>query len=366
MKKKLLAIIMCMIMVLTTGCGNNGMMVLTPEGDMVIQEDGTTSGTGSASTKKEKEDAPAAAEKKDNNTSGLIRVGFAQVGAESGWRLAQTQSMKDTFTEKNGYQFDFVDCNNNSKAQIEAVAGFIKDGVQYIILDPIVEKGYDDVLKDAKKAGIPVIVVDRNISADSSLYTCWVGSDFTKEGTDAANWLVDYLKKEKRDSEEINILTILGSDGASATTGRTKGFEDVAKRQSNWKMLDKQSGDFTKDGGNAVMKAFLGKYDDIDVVVCQNDDEAFGAIEAIKEAGKTCGPKGDIIIISFDATGDGFQAMIDGDINVDVECNPLEGPFVAQLIQKLEKGEKIDEIQYMNEGVFPAEEAEKTLPSRAY
>lgn len=368
MKKKLLAVILCMTMVLATGCGTNGMMVLTPDGDMVILADGTTSGTGGTSVKKEEEkkDVPANSDKQETSSSGLIHVGFAQVGAESGWRLAQTQSMKDTFTEENGYQFDFVDCNGNQKTQLEAISQFIKDGVQYIVLDPVVEKGYDDVLKQAKEAGIPVIVVDRNISADPSLYTCWVGSDFTKEGQDAADWLVDYLKKEKRDSEEINILTILGSDGASATDGRTKGFEDVAKKQSNWKMLDKQSGDFTKDGGNAVMKAFIGKYNDIDVVVCQNDDEAFGAIEAMKEAGKTCGPKGDIIMISFDATGDGFQAMIDGDIHVDVECNPLEGPFVAQLIQKMEKGESVEKIQYMKEEVFPAEEAEKTLPSRAY
>ncbi len=372
MKKNILAILLGVMMFLFTGCGSSDMIVLTPQGDAVIKTDGASTGTSSGGSgaaqdsKKEetkKEETPAGG---GSSGGGLIHVGFAQVGSESGWRLAQTQSMKETFTEANGYQFDFVDCNNDQKTQLDALAKFISDKVDYIVLDPIVEDGYDDVLKDAQKADIPVIVVDRNISADKSLYTCWVGSDFTKEGTDAANWLADYLKREKRDSEEINIVTILGSNGASATTGRTEGFEKAAKKQKKWKLLDKQSGDFTKDGGNAVMKAFLKKYDDIDVVVCQNDDEAFGAIEAIKEAGKSCGPKGDIIMISFDATKDGFQAMIDGDIHVDVECNPLEGPFVSELIQKLEKGEKVDQVQYMEEGVFPAEEAEKTLPDRKY
>lgn len=369
-KKRVLAMLICAMMVIVTGCGSSDMKVLTPNGDAVIKGDGMSKNTSSAGDAKDNKD-----NKKDENketeassvvNSNLIRVGFAQVGSESGWRLAQTQSMKETFVEANGYQFDFVDCNNDQKTQIDTLAKFISDKVDYIVLDPIVEEGYDGVLKDAKDAGIPVIVVDRNISADESLYACWVGSNFTKEGIDAANWLADYLKKEKRDSEEINIVTILGSDGASATIGRTDGFESEAKKQGKWKMLDKQYGDFTKDGGNAVMKTYLKKYDDIDVVVCQNDDEAFGAIEAIKAAGKTCGPKGDIIMISFDATENGFKAMIDGDIHVDIECNPLEGPFVSELIQKLEKGENVDAIQYMDEGVFPAEEAEETLPNRKY
>lgn len=375
MKRKILAVAAGFMMLAMTGCGNDDMIVLTPNGDAVIRDDGKSSTSASGQNKKEETkqtETMTSGESStgENNAAGssdaLIHVGFAQVGSESGWRLAQTQSMKQTFTEANGYQFDFVDCNNDQKTQLDTLQQFIDNGVEYIVLDPIVEDGYDDVLKKAKEAGIPVIVVDRNINADESLYTCWVGSDFAKEGQDAAKWLIEELKEKGRDTEDINILTILGSNGASATTGRTNGFEEAAKEQPHWKLLDKQSGDFNRDGGNAVMKAYLKQYDDIDVLVCQNDDEAFGAIEAIKDAGKTCGPNGDIIIISFDATKDGFQAMIDGDINVDVECNPLEGPFVSELIQKLHGGESVDKIQYMEEGVFPAEEAEATLPSRAY
>ncbi len=365
-----------------TGCGNRDMIVLTPNGDAIIQADGTSNQsvqTGSSQTAsasktsttdtKQETEKPAPGEKSSgggSSGSGLIRVGFAEVGTEAGWRLAHAQSMKEAFSEANGYQLDFVDCNNDLKTQVEAVQKFIDDKVDYIVLDPIIEDGYDDVLKNAQAAGIPVIVTDRNISADESLYACWVGSNFVQEGIDAANWLVEDLKKKGRDSEDINIVTILGTNGASAATGRTEGFEKVAKDQPHWKLLDKQSGDFSKAGGTAVMKVFLKQYDDIDVLVCQNDDEAFGAIEVLKDAGLTCGPEGDIILISYDATGDGFKAMIAGDINVDVECNPLAGPFVADLIQKLEAGEKVDKIQYLEEGVFPAETAEEILPSRAY
>ncbi len=383
-KKKIVAVFLALAGMVAAGCGNSDLMVLTPYGDAVIKEDGTSAGTGAAHASDADKpsadvsdsaaaDVAAGANGQDaskpaagGDTSGLLHVGFAQVGAESGWRLAQTQSMKDTFTEENGYLFDFVDCNNNQKTQLQALEQFIENGVQYIILDPIVEDGYDEVLKKAKDANIPVIVVDRKISADASLYACWVGSDFSREGKDAAEWLAAFLSENQRASEEINILTILGSDGASAAIGRTNGFEEIAQNQGGWNLLDKQTGDFTKDGGYAVMKAYLDKYDKIDVVVCQNDDEAFGAVEAIKEAGKTCGPDGDIVIISFDATRAGFEAMIAGDINVDVECNPLEGPFVAELIQKLEKGETVEAIQYMEEGVFAAEEAAAVLPSRVY
>lgn len=376
MKKRVLAALLCVGALALAGCGNSDVMVLTPNGDAMIKDDGSSSGSSAAANNSSDSDTKTEAktdEKKEDSSSsdsgssgGGIHVGFAQVGSESGWRLAQTASMKETFTAENGYEFDFVDCNNDQQTQIDTIAKFIEDGVDYIVIDPIVEDGYEDVLKDAQSAGIPVIVVDRNISANPSLYACWVGSDFVKEGTDAAEWLKGYLEEQGRGDEEINMLTILGSDGSSATKGRTEGMDAAVEANSNWTMLDKQSGDFTEDGGYAVMSAFLKQYDDIDVVVCQNDDEAFGAITAIQEAGKTCGPNGDIIIISFDATGAGFERMVAGEINVDVECNPLEGPFVAELIQKLEAGETIEAIQYMEEGVFPAETAADIIDSRAY
>lgn len=369
MRKKILAALMCSMVFFSTGCASNDVMVLTPDGDAVIKDNGSG---GSASnkptekaTKKEAEKTTTKQQPSNNNTSsGTIHVGFAQVGAESDWRLAQTASMKQTFTEDAGYEFDFVDCNNDPKTQIETIETFISDKVDYIILDPIVESGYDDVLQKAKDANIPVIIVDRNINADESLYTCWVGSNFVKEGEDAAAWLKDYLAKNGRDQEPINILTIQGTVGASAQIGRTDGFNN--NMEANWTMLDEQSGDFTEDGGRAVMTAFLNQYTDFDVVICQNDNEAYGAIEAMDAKGITYGPNGDVILISFDATKGGFERMVNGQINVDVECNPLEGPLVSELIQKLEKGETVDKIQYVEEGVFPAETAADIIDSRAY
>lgn len=365
MRKKILAALMCSLVFIMTGCQNDELMVLTPDGEAVIRDNGNSSQNASKATQKEKETTKKSTEN-SSASSNLIHVGFAQVGAESDWRLAQTQSMRQTFSEANGYKLDFVDCNNDQKTQINAIQNFIDNGVQYIVLDPIVEDGYDAVLANAKNANIPVIIVDRNTKADESLYTCWVGSDFAKEGKDAADWLSNYLETNGRSSETINIVTIQGTLGASAQLGRTEGFNAALSSHSNWNMLDEQSGDFTEEGGYAVMKAFISQYPDIDVVICQNDNEAYGAIDAIKENNLTCGPNGDIIIISFDATNGGFQKMIDGEINVDIECNPLEGPLVSELIQKLKNGQTVDKIQYVEEGVFPAETAADIIDSRAY
>lgn len=376
MKKKICIItLICSVFVGLIGCGNSDVMVLTPYGDAVIKDEGASTGTtpaGTASAKVTEADAtPQSKEETAEKaatpaSSDQIYVGFAQVGSESDWRLAQTASMKETFIEENGYKLDFVDCNNDQQTQLDALNTFIQNKVDYIILDPIIETGYDEVLQQAKDAGIPVIVVDRNISAPEDLYTCWVGSNFNKEGVDAAGWLADYLKTQGRDTEEINIVTIQGTIGASAQIGRTDGFNSLLSTNTNWKMLDEQPGDFTEDDGYAVMTAFLNQYDDIDVVVCQNDNEAYGAIAAIQEKGLTCGPEGDIIIISFDATNGGFQRMIAGEINVDVECNPLEGPLVSEIIKKLEAGESVDKVQYVKEGVYPAETASEIIDTRAY
>lgn len=365
MKRKLLTVLMCSLVFITTGCSSEEVMVLTPDGDAVIRENGNASANSSKTPQKEKETTKKTVEK-NNAFSDLIHVGFAQVGAESDWRLAQTQSMKQTFSEANGYKLDFVDCNNDQKTQINAIQAFIDNNIDYIILDPIVEDGYDAVLTNAKNANIPVIIVDRNTKADESLYTCWVGSDFVKEGRDAADWLSQYLETNNRSSETINIVTIQGTLGASAQLGRTEGFNAALSSHSNWNMLDEQSGDFTEEGGYGVMKAFINQYSDIDVVICQNDNEAYGAIDAMKENNLSFGPNGDIIVIAFDATRGGFQRMIDGEIHVDIECNPLEGPLVAELIQKLKKGENVEKVQYVKEEVFPSETAADIIENRVY
>jgi len=297
-----------------------------------------------------------------------VYVGFVQVGAESDWRMANTKSMKDTFTEANGYKFEMVDAQNKTDKQITAIRDFIQREVDYIVLAPNTEAGWDTVLGEAKEAGIPVIIVDRMINtSDDSLYTAWVGSNFKQEGYDAVTALENALKEKGVPADkEINIVTLQGTMGSSAQIGRTDGFDEKMKDHSNWKMLDKQSGDFTQEKGQEVMEAFLKSYNNIDAVIAENDNMAFGAVKAIKAAGKTCGPDGDITIVSFDAVKAAFEAMIAGDIDVDVECNPLHGPRVEKIIKALEAGEPVDKIAYVEEGTFYAKDAKDLIDKRAY
>lgn len=299
---------------------------------------------------------------------GYIVVGYAQVGSESDWRTTNTQSFKDVFTQENGYYLIYEDGQQKQENQVKAIRKFILQGVDYIVLDPIVETGWESVLAEAKEAGIPVILSDRKVDVeDDSLYTCWVGSDFTAEGRNAGEWLERYLEKTGKAEETIRIVTLQGTLGSSAQLGRTEGFAEVLSRNTNWEMLDLQSGDFTQTKGQEVMEEFLEKYDDIDVVVSENDNMTFGAIEAIQAAGKTIGPDGDMIILSFDAVRDAIEAIRAGEIMADFECNPLVAPLVEQTIRKLEKGEDVEKVQYIEETYFDYEmDLDAILEERLY
>ncbi|KAB1440733.1 ABC transporter substrate-binding protein [Candidatus Galacturonibacter soehngenii] len=360
MKKKFLCTLISVVMTtaMLAGCGGGAKPTDAPA-ESKTESTKETDTADQTKTETKEEDAKESGES--------IVVGFSQVGAESDWRTANTSSMKSTFTEENGYTLLFDDAQQKQENQIKAVRNFIQQDVDYIVIAPVTETGWDTVLKEAQDAGIPVIIVDRMVDvSDDSLYTAWVGSNFLQEGYDAADWLAQYLDKQGRGSEEINIVTLQGTIGASAQIGRTNGVEERMKDHTNWKMLERQTGEFTQARGQEVMESFLKSYDDIDVVIAENDNMAFGAIDAIKAAGKTCGPNGDIIIVSFDAVAAAFDSMIAGDMNVSVECNPLHGPRVAELIQKLEKGETVDKIAYVEEGVYPADTAEAKKPTREY
>ena len=264
----------------------------------------------------------------------LITVGFAQVGHESDWRAANTLDYQSTFTKEKGYELIFVDADNDHTAQMEAVRNFIQQEVDYIVICPVQEAGWDVVLQEAQDAGIPVIIADRTVSADPSLYSCFIGTDSAAEGVQAGEWLAEQL-----DGAEANILVIEGSVGASAAIGRTEGFNQVAAEHPEWKILDSQSGDFTQAGGQQVMESYLKSYpDQFNVVVCQNDNEAYGAIDAMKAAGVTYGVNGDVILISYDATKQGLTLTLSGDINCNVECNPMQATTVAELIETIEAG----------------------------
>ena len=276
----------------------------------------------------------------------LINVGFAQVGHESDWRTASTKSCQDVFSEANGYNLSFVDCDNDEAAQKEAVRSFIEQEVDYIIIDPIIATGWDTVLTECEEAGIPVIVIDRTID-DSDKYVSWVGSNFKTEGLAAGEWLKAYAADKGID--EINALVISGSTGSSAQIGRSEGFDQYVESEG-WNKLDEQTGDFTQDGGQKVMESYCKSYDgQFNVVVCQNDNEAFGAIDAMKAAGVNVGPDGDVIVISFDACKAGLQNTLDGNITANFQCNPLQGPDCAKVVAALEAGEDVPKETFMSE-----------------
>ena len=303
-------------------------------------------------------DDTAAEDTATEETGGVITVGFAQVGHESDWRTASTKSAQDVFSAENGYELSFVDCDNDSAKQLEAVRNFIQQGVDYIIIDPIVSTGWDAVLTECEDAGIPVIVIDRTID-DSDKYVSWVGSDFKVEGLACGEWLKAYAAD--KGITEINALVIEGSVGASATIGRTDGFKEIADREG-WTILDSQSGDFTEAGGQEVMESYCQSYaGQFNVVICQNDNEAAGAMTAMDNAGITYGVGGDVILVSFDANKPYVQMVMDGKINANFECNPMAAPTVAEIIDQLEAGETPEKEIYVTESWFAAEDNIATI-----
>ena len=241
----------------------------------------------------------------------LITVGFAQNGHESDWRVANTQNYNDVLTEENGFDLTLIDCENDNAKQIEAVRNFIQQEVDYILIAPETNVGWDVVLQEAQDAGIPVIIVDRQVDADPSMYTAFIGTNSYDEGVTAANWLDEYMGQ--KGIEEAKILVIEGSNGASAQIGRTEGFNSVADTKDNWTILASQDGNFTQAEGQEVMESFLKNpdYAGFNVLVCQNDNEAYGAMDAMDAAGVTYGVDGDVTIISYDATKEGLTRTLD-------------------------------------------------------
>ena len=296
-----------------------------------------------------------------------IVVGFSQVGSESDWRMANTASLQETFTEENGYYLLYEDGQQKQENQLKAIQSFISQQVDYIIFSPIEEDGWEMVLQEAKDAEIPVILMDRMVDVDDpSLYTAWVGSDFRKEGENAGQWLAEHLATQGRQDEEINIVMLQGTQGASSTIGRTDGFCSVADSHPNWNILEQTDAEFTTAKAKEEAKRIFAQYGDIDVFMSQTDDMTFGVLEAAKEAGRSVGVEGDTIIISFDSVRDALELVQEGLINVDIECNPEQGKYLEQVIQALENGETVEKQSYVPEKVFTQENVGLYLEDRSY
>jgi simple sugar transport system substrate-binding protein len=292
-----------------------------------------------------------------------ITLGFSQVGSESGWRSANTTSVKDAAAAA-GINLKFSDAQQKQENQIQAIRDYISQKVDVISFSPVVTTGWDTVLKEAQAAKIPVILTDRQVDSDPSLFVTLVGSDFENEGERAAHMLEKVLQLPGAPSP-VNIAVLEGTTGSAPAIDRAKGFKKVMDASHpDWKIVVSQTGDFTRDGGKQVMAAFLQSHPEANVLFAHNDDMAIGAIQSIEAAGKK--PGTDIKIVSCDGVHDGFVAMTQGKINAIVECNPLLGPQLMDTIKTVLGGGTVDKWIKTKEGDFMAADAAAALPSRQY
>jgi ABC-type sugar transport system substrate-binding protein len=291
-----------------------------------------------------------------------IVLGFSQIGAESEWRTANTTSIQSAAQEA-GITLRFSDAQQKQENQIKALRSFIAQRVDVIAFSPVVETGWETVLREAKAAKIPVILTDRAVEvSDDSLYLSLMGSDFVEEGRKAGRWL---LENKKDATGDVNIVELQGTVGSAPANDRKKGFAEIIATDPRYKIIRSQTGDFTRAKGKEVMEAFLkaeGKK--INVLFAHNDDMAIGAIQAIEEAGLA--PGKDITIISIDGVKGAFEAMIAGKLNVTVECSPLLGPQLMAAVKDVVAGKPIPKRIITEESVFPMEVAAQELPKRKY
>jgi len=292
---------------------------------------------------------------------GQITMGFSQVGAESGWRTANTTSIQDA-AKAADVNLKFSDANGEQENQISAIRSFVQQRVSVIAFSPVVRTGWDAVLLEAKNAGIPVILTDRAVDTqEKDVYKTFLGADFVQEGKWAGEWTV---KEYASAPGPVNIVQLEGTTGSDPALERSTGFADAIKANPNLKVIASQSGDFTRSGGKQVMEAFLKANPKIDMVFAQNDDMALGAVEAIEAAGKK--PGQDIKIVAIDATHDGMQATADGKFNFLVECNPLLGPQLMDIAKKVVAGETVPARIVTPDQTFDQAQAKAALPDRKY
>lgn len=292
---------------------------------------------------------------------GQITMGFSQVGAESGWRTANTKSIQEA-AENAGVDLKFSDANGEQENQISAIRSFVQQRVDVIAFSPVVRTGWDAVLLEAKNAGIPVILTDRAVDTDEpDVYKTFLGADFVDEGRRAGDWVVGEYASTPG---PVNIVTLEGTTGADPAIDRNSGFAEAISADPDLRVIASQSGDFTRSGGKQVMEAFLKANPKIDLVFAQNDDMGLGAMEAIEAAGRK--PGQDIKIVTIDATRDGMQALADGKFNFIVECNPLLGPQLMELAEQVVAGEPVPARVVTPDEAFDQQQAAAVLPDRAY
>ena len=310
--------------------------------------------------------APYIRQTPEEETS-LITVGFSQVGAESDWRVANTESMRESLSEENGFELLFDNARQKQENQFKAIRTFIQQDVDYIVLAPVTETGWESVLEEAREAGIPVIIVDRQIETDDpTLYTSWVGSDFRRTADEAIAWLAEALDGRGEADAGVQILHLQGTPGSTAQLQRSAALEAGVAAHADWTIAAQLNGDFTQAKAYEETIAYLQSNPAPDVVYCENDNMCFGVMQALDELGIAYGDGG-VTLISFDAGRTALSYCKDGKIDLCAECNPLHGPRVRALIEQLARGETPEKLSYMPEALFTADTlTAELLESRVY
>ena len=292
-----------------------------------------------------------------------LLLGFSQIGSESAWRIGNTKDIEDA-AERYGVSLMFENANQKQENQIDAIRRFIAYKVDVIAFSPIVEEGWDNVLNEAKAAGIPVILVDRDVSTDTEgLTKCLIGADFYKEGVMAAEYLI--RKADSLELEHVNIVEITGTENSTPMRQRQAGFWDTIAGDERMVILESIDGDFLKSRGAECMRSLLDKYgSDIDVVFSHNDEMTLGALPEIEKAGYV--PGNDIIIISIDGGQEAIDVLKEGRINCVVECTPKLGRELMETALKLKAGEEVEPLIHPVEEVFSDEEDTSLIAPRGY
>lgn len=294
-------------------------------------------------------------------------LGFSQIGSESAWRTRNTKSIFEA-AEENNIQIIFDDAQQKQSNQLKAIRSFIVYQVDVIAFVPIVEEGWDNVLQEAKDAGIPVIIVDRQIKTDPSLYAGFLGENSFSEGYAAAKYLVEKCRNNSKD--KINIVEFSGTLNSSVATGRADGFRNLISKDSRFNIIHSEDGDFLRSRGKEIMDKILAEKNElqiggepIDVIYSHNDSMTLGLLDSMKL--KNVEHK-NTIIISIDAEQKSIDALVAGELNCVVECNPNLGPTLMSLVKDIAQGKTIPRVTYMNETVFTENDDFATYTPRGY
>jgi len=341
MKKKLLAVLLAATMVFSlTACGSEPAEQTGGE----VQEQQETETAAEPETEEPAAEEPAA------SSGELIKVGIINNDPnESGYRTANDKDMKEMFTEENGYEASFAYSLKNDE-QITAAQKFIQDGVDYLLLSAADTAGWDSVLKDAQDAGIRVILFDRTIQADESLYEASIVSDMAKEGETAVNWL------KGQGLEEYNIIHLQGVMGSAAQEGRTGALDD-AVASDGWNLVTQQTAEWNAEKAQQIVQSVIDSGESFNVIYAENDDMAKGAVAALDKANITHGVGKDVIVMGFDCNKWALEELLAQNWNYDGQCNPFQASYIDDIIKTLESGGTLDEkVVIMEEKGFDATE----------